>query len=173
MTFLLIIATALCGALIVGAAIIGQPRKFHHRYRFVMEIQGFESSAFRDISGLKANVGLVEHWEGGRLIAYKEAGRITFDNLTCTRGVTIDQDAYAWFKKVARLAADSGNVNPEYKKDCSIVQYDRDGRELRRWSVHQAFPIVFEAGSWDNTTDEAVIETLELAYDYFDQPGDN
>lgn len=170
--FSIIAVTALLGLAMVGAAIIGQPRNFHHRWRFVMEIQGFDSAGFRDISGLKANVGLVEHWEGGRMTAYKEAGRVTFDNLTCTRGVTIDQDAYAWFKDVARLAADAGDVTPEYKRDCSIVQYARNGKELRRWTVHQAFPVVFEAGSWDNTTDEAVIETLELAYDYFDQPTD-
>ncbi len=61
---------------------------------------------------------------------------------------------------------------PGYKKNLAVVQLDRDGSELRRWNVHNAFPAEFEAASWDNSADEVAIESLVLAYDYFDQPQD-
>ena len=49
-----------------------------------------------------------------------------------------------------------------------IVQQDRNGKTLRRWSLSNAWPTKFVAGEWDNEADENVIESLTLTYDFFD-----
>jgi len=49
-----------------------------------------------------------------------------------------------------------------------VVQLDRDGSELRRWTLYNAWPTKFNAGEWDNEADENVIEQVTLTFDYFD-----
>jgi hypothetical protein len=46
-----------------------------------------------------------------------------------------------------------------YKRNLDVVQQDRDGVTLRRWSLSRAWPIKFVAGEWDNESDENIIES--------------
>ena len=39
---------------------------------------------------------------------------------------------------------------------------------LRRWSLSRAWPIKFVSGEWDNESDENVIESVTLTYDFFE-----
>ncbi|HBQ10302.1 MAG TPA: phage tail protein, partial [Myxococcales bacterium] len=39
---------------------------------------------------------------------------------------------------------------------------------LRRWSLSRAWPVKFVAGDWDNESDENVIESVTLTYDFFE-----
>jgi hypothetical protein len=56
-----------------------------------------------------------------------------------------------------------------YKRNLDIVQQDRDGVTLRRWSLSRAWPVKFVAGEWDNESDENVIESVTLTYDFFER----
>ncbi len=49
-----------------------------------------------------------------------------------------------------------------------VVQQERDGTTLRRWSLSRAWPVKFVAGDWDNEADENVIESVTLSYDFFE-----
>ena len=49
-----------------------------------------------------------------------------------------------------------------------VVQQDRDGLTLRRWSLSRAWPVKFVAGEWDNESDENIIESVTLTYDFFE-----
>lgn len=51
------------------------------------------------------------------------------------------------------------------------MQQDRDGTTLRRWSLSRAWPVKFVAGDWDNESDENVIESVTLTYDFFELSG--
>lgn len=55
-----------------------------------------------------------------------------------------------------------------YKRNLDIVQQDRDGVTLRRWTLVRAWPVKFVAGEWDNESDENVIESVTLTYDFFE-----
>jgi len=55
-----------------------------------------------------------------------------------------------------------------YKRNLDIVQQDRDGTTLRRWSLSRAWPVKFVAGDWDNEADENVIESVTLTFDFFE-----
>jgi hypothetical protein len=48
------------------------------------------------------------------------------------------------------------------------VQQDRDGTTLRRWSLSRAWPVKCVAGEWDNESDENVIESVTLTFDFFE-----
>jgi len=153
-------------------SILGAPKTYHHRYRYIVEIDDFARAAFTKCSALEAEVGKVETWEGGALTAHKEPGRVTYSDVTLERGVTEDQDCYSWFKQVIAAYKDTGLVAPEFYRNLDIVQQDRAGNEVRRWSLEEAWPVKFVAGEWDNEADESVIEMLTLTFRLFKQPND-
>jgi phage tail-like protein len=113
-------------------------------------------------------VSKVEHREGGVLIPNKSPGLVSFTDVTLERGATSDRDMWDWMVEVANAAANSGLIDDEYKRNLDIVQLDRDGSELRRWRITNAWPMKLIAGEWDNEADENVIESVTLTYDYFD-----
>jgi len=152
--------------------ILGKPTAFQHKYRFVVEIDDFARAAFTKCSALEAEIAKVETWEGGSLTAIKEPGRVTFSDVTLERGATTDENCYSWFKEVVAAYKNTGRVSPEFQRNVDIVQQDRDGTEVRRWTLEEAWPVKFTAGEWDNEADEAVIEMLTLTFRLFKQPND-
>lgn len=149
-------------------AVIGTPRTFHKRFKFVVEIDGIASAAFRSCSELSVEIAKVEHHEGGVIIPDKTPGRVTFTDVTLERGATIDRDMWDWLLEVANVAANSGQLDPTYKRNLDIVQQERDGSTVRRWRLSNAWPVKFIAGDWDNETDENNIESVTLTYDSFE-----
>ncbi len=149
--------------------VIGKPRSFHKKFKFIVEIDApFASAGFQKCSELSAEVAKVEYSEGGSLIPNKSPGRISFTDVTLERGATEDEAIFTWFKQVVDTAANTGLVDDEYKRGLDIVQQDRDGKTLRRWRLEGAWPTKFVAGDWDNEADENVIESVTLTYDFFD-----
>ena len=148
--------------------VIGNPRTFHKKFKFIVEIDGVASAGFQKCSELSVEVANVQYYEGGALIPNKSPGRLTFADVTLERGATSDKDLFDWLTQVADAAANAGLNEPEFKRNLDIVQQDRDGSTLRRWSLTGAWPVKFVAGDWDNEADENVIESVTLTFDFFE-----
>ncbi len=148
-------------------AVIGTPRTFHKKFKFIVEIDGVASAGFQKCSELSVEVANVEYHEGGTLIPNKSPGRLKFADVTLERGATKDHDLFDWMEEVADASANAGLVEPKFKRNLDIVQQDRDGSTLRRWSLSGAWPTKFVAGAWDNEADENVIESVTLTFDFF------
>lgn len=149
-------------------AVIGTPRTFHKKFKFLVEIDGVASAGFQKCSELSVEVANIQYFEGGALLPNKSPGRLTFADVTLERGATSDRDLLDWFSQVADAAANTGLNEPGFKRNLDIVQQDRDGSTLRRWSLTGAWPVKFVAGEWDNEADENVIESVTLTYDFFE-----
>lgn len=147
--------------------VLGTPRTFHTKFKFIIEVDGMTSAGFQTCSELSAEVGKIEYSEGGTLVPDKSPGRVTFADVTLERGACVDHELYDWFKQVVDAAAGTGLLTPQYKRNLDIVQQDRDNTTLRRWRLSGAWPSKFVAGQWDNNADENVIESVTLTYDYF------
>lgn len=155
--------------------VIGSPRTFHSKFKFVVDIDNIASAGFQNCSELSAEIAKIEYYEGGSLIANKSPGRVSFSDITLERGATNDRDLYDWFKEVVDVAAGNdltgqglGSAEPDFRRSVSIVQMARDGTRVRRWDVTNAWPTKFVAGEWDNNSDENNIESVTLTYDTFD-----
>lgn len=148
--------------------VLGNPRTFHKRFKFVVEIDGFASAGFQKCSELAVEVANVQYHEGGSLIPNKSPGRLSFSDVTLQRGATSDLDMFRWFSEVAQTASGLGQAEPAFKRNLDIVQQERDGTTLQRWQLINAWPIKFVAGEWDNESDENVIQSLTLTFDFFD-----
>lgn len=153
--------------------VLGQPRVFHKKFKFRVECNGIGGLAngvagFRSCSELSHEVAKVEYSEGGTLIPNKSPGRLTFSDITLERGATQDRDLYVWMFEVANAAANTGLLEPNFKRMLDIVQQERDNSILRRWRLHGAWPVKFVGGDWDNEADENVIESVTLTYDFYE-----
>src|SRR5512145_3080631 len=110
--------------------IVGNPRSFHKKFKFIIEIDGVASAGFQKCSELSVEVAKVEYYEGGSLIPNKSPGRLTFADVTLERGATSDEDLFDWFADVADASSGLGLIDPDYKRNLDIVQQDRDGQTL-------------------------------------------
>jgi phage tail-like protein len=149
-------------------ATVGLPRTFDKKFAFLLNIDGFGWAGFTKCSELKVDVAQVKQYEGGTLLAQKSAGRADYADISLERGATRgDIDMYTWMSMVIAGPANMGVKEMAYKRHADLLQLDRDGEILKRYSIFWAWPTSFSAGDWDNNADENVIEKLTLAYDYF------
>jgi phage tail-like protein len=157
--------------------ILGAPRTFQDKFKFLVEIAGFSSAGFQKFGELSVEAAKIEYSEGGSLIPNKSPGRLTYSDVTLERGAAFDDDMYDWMSEVAQASIQAtlvpgaglgfGLVDPLFKRDLDVVQQDRNGATLKRWRLFQAWPTKFVAGEWDNEADEKVIEMITLTYDFF------
>jgi phage tail-like protein len=147
--------------------IIGQPRNFHSKFRFQVEIDGLGSAAFESCSELKAEIAEIAYYEGGVIIPVKEPGKMTYGDITIDRAATKDADLNNWFLATSNAALNGGLKSPLFKRNGSIIQFDRDSSVLRRWGLFGLWPKTFVGGAWDNKSDEFTMEQIVLSIDYF------
>lgn len=147
----------------------GNPASFDQKARFRVLVDGFVRAAFTKCSELKWSAAKIEHYEGGAVTPHKQAGRLTYADITLERGVSRDQDFYLWTKEVGDAAANGGLVDPAYKRHLDIQQLDAANNIVKQWTVFGAFPIEYTGGDWDNTADEVVMEKITLTIDSFER----
>ena len=61
--------------------VIGNPRSFHKKFKFVVEIDDVGHAGFQKASELSVEVANVQYFEGGSLIPNKSPGRLTFADI--------------------------------------------------------------------------------------------
>lgn len=154
----------------------GTLRVFDPKFKFQVEIDGFKSADFSKITGLEVEIEKIEHYEGGGVVPHKQPGLVKFTPLVLERGACAqDNDFLTWVTSVVSLSAagagatTTGLPTPLYERNLDIVQMDRDGSAIRRWTVYGAWPTKYMAGEWGGDQNEVVIETLTLEYRFFDR----
>jgi len=145
-------------------AIFGLTRSYYKKFKFQVEILGVVFAGFKSCGEIGIEVAAVEEYEGGALIPQSSPGRVTIPTVELARGATDDLDLYLWMQQV--VGADAVLVDPDYKRTIDIVQQNRRGSELRRWTLVNAWPIKWVGGEWDNSADENTVEKITLKYDY-------
>lgn len=148
--------------------VAGAPRNYEDKFSFEVQIDGIAVAAFNKCSELSWELDKIRYREGGSLIpSANDPGLLNFEDVTLERGaVANDSDLYDWMEETADAAANTGLVNPEFKRGFDIVAKDRDGSVLKRWRVTNAWPTKFVAGAWDNDASEKTIEMVTLTFDY-------
>lgn len=145
----------------------GTPRHYHHKYKFVVEIGNLGQMQFQSCSELKMEIAKIEYYEGGVIVPFKEAGRITVSDLTLERAAAYDPAVYNWIVQTATAATNYGAASNQYKRSGWIIQLDRDNSVLREWQLFGLWPMSYTGGAWDNNADELTMESVTLALDYF------
>lgn len=137
---------------------VGDRRDPFLSYNFIVEIDGIARAGFREASGLDSTQDPVEYREGtDAQTSRKLAGMVKYGNITLKWGITDDHELLKWRQKVADGSPD--------RRNGSIVLLDSTGREKIRWNFHEAWPTKWTGPSFNASSNEVAIETLELAHE--------
>lgn len=127
-------------------------------YAFMVEIDGIEVFGFKEVSGLSNNTDIYEYQEGGEnQFTHKLIGQTTFSNLLLKHGVVLDEEIYNWRKLVI-----DGKIH-QALRDGTITLVGEGTSKDRSWNFYKAWPCKWEVNTLSGTSNELVIETLELA----------
>jgi phage tail-like protein len=147
---------------------VGKPRSYNKKFLFSVEIDGSDVSWFESCSAIEAEVAVIEQHEGGSIVvANQSPGKMKTTPVTLKIGATDNNDLYDWWMLVIDAESNSGAVDDQYKKNVAIVQRDRDGSELKRYTLFNAWPSKFVAAEYDAKADENVIQEITLVYPRF------
>jgi len=145
--------------------VIGAVRPVHLRWRFTVEIDRFASFAFTKMGAFKIEFDVDKLYEGGSMLPIQTPSRATIPDVEFTRGAGLDHDMYEWALEVADIFKNGGLPDGQYKRDGDVVQRDRTGAEVHRHHFIGGWPKVFDAGEWDNNSDEHKINSMTLVMD--------
>lgn len=128
---------------------------------FFVEIEGVDQGGFTECTGLQAEVEVTDYQEGGNNgFVHKLPGRTKFANVVLKHGMIASTDLWDWFQDVSR-----GDFE---RKDVSVVLYNSEQEEVRRWNLRQAFPSKWVGPAFNATNAAVAIESLELAHHGFE-----
>jgi|SRR5215210_4071332 len=131
-------------------------------HEFVVEIEGVATAAFKEVSGLDGSIDVVEYREGADPTGTtrKLPGLVRYGNVTLRRGLTDSRELYQWWRAVADGKPD--------RRTAAVVLLDRQQKEVRRWTLRQAWPARYAVSTLDAGVSGIAVETLVLAHEGFD-----
>lgn len=125
---------------------------------FVVMIEGLPAATFKSVSGLSMEVEVIEYREGGDTSAIRKLpGTLRYPNVTLKRGLAAGDALWQWMLKSA-----AGTHDP---RKVTVAIYDADGKPIRTFILHDAFPVKWEAGDLDASGNEIAIESIEIAHE--------
>jgi phage tail-like protein len=131
---------------------------------FGLEVDGVEIGRFTGVSGLGYEAEVVTFQDtlgNGDIITRKRPGRITYQDITLTRGLSADNALVDWYQTVLDGAVE--------RKNGSIVMFDPAGEENGRWNFESAWISSWSASDLDAGSDEVVIEEVVITHEYLER----
>jgi phage tail-like protein len=115
-----------------------------------------EIGLFTQVSGLSAQVDVMEYPEGGiNTFVHRLPTRIKQGNVTLKRGLTSEKALLQWFE------ASVVKVQPT---DMSIQLLDEVGNTVQSWSFRNAYPVKWTGSDLNAGGNEFVTQSLEIAH---------
>jgi phage tail-like protein len=137
------------------------PAGFHFKVEFPGIGKGDNDIRFQEVTGLTAGMEPEKLEAGGEnRFAYRLPARATYSNLVLKRGMLNDSGLVNWFKDAIE--------NFEFKPvDVNVYLLNEKHEILTTWIFMQAYPVKWAISNFNSRGNELVIETIELAYQYF------
>ena len=147
------------------------PTGFHFKVEFV-GVDGMGSDTeqrFQEVGGLSFEVETETFREGGEnRFEYKLPKRVKYPNLVLKRGMLTNTALLNWIKSA--LSTYFTVVIYDFKPaDILVTLLDEADQPLAVWNIVQAYPLKWAVADLKSTSNEVVVETLELAYQYFER----
>jgi phage tail-like protein len=122
---------------------------------------------FQEVSGLSVEVEVEELKEGGEnRFTYKLPKRAKYPNLVLKRGLLQGTKIIEWLNNA--LSNYFNVIDYSFKPaDILVTLMDEAGGEVAVWNVVQAYPVKMSTSDFKASENAIVVETIELAYQYF------
>lgn len=133
-------------------------------YKFWVEVDGIVSGYFTECSGLTIQRKTDDHIEGGiNDYVHKLPGRIEQSNITLKRGLA-DEALWSWFVK----GLTTFRVE---RRSVTILLYSNDHTQVKRWNLHQAYPIKWQGPDLKTDSTQVALESIELVHQGLEMTG--
>ncbi len=138
------------------------PLGFHFSVEFGFLPPESKDARFQEVSGLETELGIEEVAEGGEnRFAHRLPTRIKYTNLVLKRGLLSDSELIDWLKNaVENFEFEPTTVN--------VTLLNEDHKPVAdTYSFIHAWPVKWSVSDYKAQDNALVVETLELAYNYF------
>lgn len=150
------------------------PPSFHFGVAFIGATAGALLSnldaSFQEVSGIQADMEVDTIIEGGEnRFAYRLPRSVKYPNLVMKRGVvTMASTLASWVEDTLG----SGLATPVEPRDLLVSLLNKDSIPLISWNIVAAYPVKWQLAPLAAMDNSVLVETLELAYNYFNRiPG--
>lgn len=138
-------------------------------FQFAIEINDM-TGYFTEVSGIGSDNAVATHKvvnPDGREVTLQVPGRADGDEFTLKRGLTTNVEFWEWREQVIL-----GNV-AEARIDGSIIMFNREYEEVRRWSFVNGWPSKISGPEIAADSNDFTIEELTIVHEglYLDAPG--
>ena len=129
-------------------------------FMFKVQIAGLPTGVgFQKVGGLSREVAVVEYLENMYSHTHKLPGRESVGEVTFERGMYKDDYLQSLYESVFNNSASRSTV---------IIQVtDRLGKVRREFQLAECWFSKYEVGDLDATSDDVIIETLTMQFEYF------
>jgi len=133
-------------------------------YYFSFELDDIEVAQFLECSGIKTAAQTFEIEEGGvNWNTHKRPGISKWENITLKRAVHKSDLFVEWRDYYLQPPGDNG-WDRRANTSAAIVVRNNAGKELRRYTILQPWPVSWEGPSLSGGGSELAVETLEIAH---------
>lgn len=140
------------------------PVGFHFRVDFVglSDVHGQKREArFQEVSGFGKELGIEEYKEGGEnRFSHRLPSPAKYANLVLKRGILKDSKLISWCFD----AIDNFIFSPT---DINVTLLNDQHQAIVSWNFAGAYPVKWSTTDLKAQENSLVIETLELAYQYY------
>jgi len=142
-------------------AVYYPPVGFHFKVEFLGISSGDIDTRFQEVSGLSAEVTTEELAVGGEnRFTYRLPNRARYNNLILKRGMVQDSNLISWLSD----AIEDFVFKPV---DVNVYLLNENHEISATWVLLQAYPVKWSVSDFKAQESSLVIETIELAYQYF------
>ncbi len=147
------------------------PAAFHFKVEFV-GVSGMDNDTgqrFQEVGGLSVEIETELFREGGEnRFEYKLPKRAKYPNLVLKRGLLTNKALIDWINKAMNtwFTVVIYDFSPA---DIIVSLLDEADEAVAVWKVVQAYPVKWSMSDFKATENSVVVETLELAYQYFER----
>lgn len=119
-------------------------------------------ASFQDISGLSAEMETETYVEGGgNAFGYRLPKGIKYQNLVLSRSIAPASSALIKWCKAVLEGGLAGSIET---KTLTVSLLGPDGQPLHTWTFAGAFPVKWQADSFNSQKNDVAIEKIEFAY---------
>jgi phage tail-like protein len=135
-------------------------------FYFSLSFEG-ESIAFKEVSGINKEPGIEEVASGGEnRFKYRLPTTSSYKNLTLKRAIApTGSKLISW----CQSTLNAGLAVAIQTKDVSVSLLNNEGKVFKKWTFYNVHPTKYDVSDLKSQEPQILIETLELAYTYFDE----
>ena len=138
------------------------PAGFYFKVK-VDSIEGVNEAGFENVSGLEVKIETEAIQEGGEnQFSRKLPKGLQYSNLILKRGILVGSPYMTWINE----AVQNFIFKPQM---VMVILINEKEEKMVSWAFHNAYPVSVKVSDLNSTENKYAIETLELAYDYFER----